>query len=125
MARYFENFPTIEYNGRRVKDITRRNNFTRNISNNPYLFMPYTVKQGQRPEDIAQSYYGSTDYIWLVYLANNIVDPYLEWPLDDYNFNQYLSRKYAAQSGKTGEDVVEWTRDPDNINNILYYYKEV
>jgi hypothetical protein len=125
MTKYFENFPTIEYNGRRVKDITRRNNFSRNITNNPYLFMPYTVRQGERPEDIAQFYYGSTDYTWLVYLANNIVDPYLEWPLDDYNFNQYLIKKYQSQSGKTGEDVVDWTRDQSISDNILYYYREV
>ena len=125
MTKYFQNFPTIEYNGRRVKDITRRNNFSRNISNNPYLYMPYTVKQGERPEDIAQHYYGSTDYIWLVYMANKIVDPYHQWPFDEYNFNQYLISKYTTQSGKIGEDVVDWTLDPEIDDNVLYYYREV
>lgn len=125
MTKYFENFPTIEYNGRRVKDITRRNNFARNISNNPYLFMPYTVKQGERAEDIAEFYYGSVDYIWLVYMANNIVDPYHEWPFDEYNFNQYIMKKYEEQSGEVGEDIVAWTRSEDNEDNILYYYREV
>lgn len=125
MTKYFESFPIIEYNGRRVKDITRRNNFTRNVSNNPYLYMPYTIQDGERAEDIAQFYYGSVDYIWLVYLANQIVDPYLEWPLDEYNFNQYLIKKYQDRSGEVGEAVVDWLRDPDVDDNVLYYYREV
>jgi hypothetical protein len=125
MTKYFENFPTIEYNGRRVKDITRRNNFARNISNNPYLFMPYTVKQGERAEDIAEFYYGSVDYIWLVYLANNIIDPYHEWPFDEYNFNQYIMKKYEKESGEIGEDIVAWTQSEENEENVLYYYREV
>ena len=125
MTKYFENFPVIEYNGRKVKDITRRNGIMRNISSDQYLFMPYTIRQGERAEDIADFYYGSTDYTWLVYLANNIIDTYHQWPFDEYNFNQYIVNKYKDQSGEIGEDVVDWTRDPDNTDNILYYYKEV
>ena len=45
--KYFENFPIIEYEGRRIRDISRRTNFVRAISNNPYLYYPYTVKEGE------------------------------------------------------------------------------
>lgn len=122
--KYFENFPTITYEGQRVKDITRRNSFSSWVASNPMLFMPYTVKEGQRPEDIAYHYYGSTDYTWLVYMSNNIIDPYHQWPMAEYDFNQYLIEKYGAESGRVGEEVVEWTKE-DNGENIIYYYKEV
>lgn len=124
MTKYFENFPTIEYEGQRVKDITRRNSFSKLVSTNPLLYMPYTVKEGQRPEDIANFYYGSTDYTWLVYMSNNIIDPYHQWPMAEADFNAYLIEKYQAESGRIGEDVVDWTRE-DNPDNIIYYYKEV
>jgi hypothetical protein len=124
MARYFEYFPTIEYEGQQVKDITRRNSFTKLVSTNPLLYLPYTVKEGQRPEDIANFYYGSTDYVWLVYISNNIIDPYHQWPMAEADFNNYLIEKYGEQSGKVGEEVVEWTRE-DNDENIIYYYREV
>lgn len=124
MAKYFENFPVIEYNGKLVRDITRRNEFLNSIRTNPYLFLPYTVKEGERPEDVAEFYYGSVDYVWLVYLANNIVDPYHEWPMDEFTFNEYLIEKYAEQSGLKGQEVVDWTR-ADIEDNILYYYKEL
>lgn len=124
MAKYFEYFPTIEYEGQLVKDITRRNSFTKIVSTNPLLYLPYTVKEGQRPEDIANFYYGSTDYVWLVYISNNIIDPYHEWPMAEADFNNYLIEKYGEQSGKVGDEVVEWTRE-DNDENIVYYYREV
>lgn len=125
MAEYFENFPTIEYQGRRVRDLTRRNKFLKNVSTNPLLFLPYTIKEGEKAEDIAYYYYGSTEYTWLVYLANNIIDPYHDWPLDEEDFNKYIIQKYAEQSGLSGYDVVAWAQDETRDDNIVYYYKEV
>ena len=125
MTKYFENFPTITYNGRKVRDITRRNNFTTSVSSNPYVYLPYTIKENERAEEIAQFYYGSVDYVWLIYMANKIVDTYHEWPLSEYDFNQYLIKKYQETSGEVGEDVVVWTQDPENIDNVIYYYREV
>lgn len=123
--KYFEKFPIIEYEGRRVRDISRRANFVRALSNNPYLYYPYTVGEGERAEDIAQFYYGSVDYVWLVYMANNIIDPYHEWPMDPQTFNDYLVEKYTEESGEVGEDVIDWTRDPLNDDNIIFYVKKV
>ena len=124
-TKYFENFPIVEYNGKKVRDITRRNNFVKNISTNPMLFLPYTVKQNERAEDVANFYYGSVDYVWLVYMANQIIDPYYEWPMDEETFNNYLIAKYGDVSGEVGDGVVDWTKDDTIDDNIIYYYKEV
>ena len=124
MAKYFQNFPIIDYEGTQVRDITRRNGFTQLVAQNPALYLPFTVKEGERPEDIADYYYGSTDYTWLVYMSNNIIDPYHQWPMAEADFNNYLIEKYGAQSGRVGDEVVEWTKE-DNGDNIIYYYREV
>lgn len=124
MVKYFESFPTITYEGREVKDITRRNQFVKMVTSNPLIYLPYTVKEGERPEDIANFYYGSTDYTWLVYISNNIIDPYHEWPMSEQDFKNYLIEKYGEASGLVGEDVVDWTRE-DNDENIVYYYREI
>ena len=123
--KYFENFPEVIYDGKLVKDITRRNRFVRGLQNNPLLYMPYTVEEGERPEDVANFYYGSVDYVWLIYMANNIIDPYHEWPLNTQEFNDMLIEKYAEASGVTGQDVLDWTRSDDTEDNIVYYYREV
>jgi hypothetical protein len=123
--KYFENFPIIEYEGRRVRDISRRSSFVRALSNNPYIYYPYTVSEGERAEEVAHFYYGSVDYVWLVYIANNIIDPYHEWPMDPQTFNDYIVEKYTEESGEVGEDVIDWTRDPSNDDNIIFYVKKV
>lgn len=125
MSNYFNNFPIINYDGVNVRDITRRNHFISPNLNNPYLFLPYTVKDGEKPEDIAYYYYGSVDYTWLVLLANNIIDPYHDWHLSEDNFNKYLMDKYKERSGKTGYEIVDWTKNETITDNIFYYYREI
>ena len=123
--KYFENFPVIEYQGRKVRDISRRASFARALANNPFMYYSYTVKENERAEDVALDYYGSVDFVWLVYMANNIIDPYYEWPMDGQTFNDYLVDKYQAQSGRIGEDVIDWTKDTTIDENIIYYVKTV
>jgi hypothetical protein len=123
---YFDKLPEITYNNVLVRDITRRVSFLRQTVENPYVFLPYTIKEGERAEDIAFHYYGSANYAWLVYLANNIVDPYNDWPMDEDTFHNYLIDKYQEQSGgKKGWDVIAWTQDQTIEDNVVYYYKEV
>lgn len=124
-TKYFENFPIVDYDGKKVRDITRRNTFVKSVATNPMLFLPYTVKQNERAEDVAEFYYGSVDYVWLVYMANQIVDPYYEWPMDEETFNKYIIAKYEEVSGQSGDDVVDWSKEEGNDENIVYYYKEV
>jgi hypothetical protein len=125
MAEYFDKFPLIQYQKMAARDLTRRANFLKSTVSNPFVFLPYTIEEDMRPEDIAYYYYGSTDYTWLIYLANNIIDPYHQWPLSQENFNKYLIEKYAAKSGKTGYEVIDWMQNETIDDNILYYYKEV
>jgi hypothetical protein len=125
MSNYFEQFPIINYNGIQARDLSRRNRLISPSIANPYLFLPYTITDEDRPEDIAYYYYGSTDYTWLVLLANNIIDPYHDWPLREEDFHKYLIKKYEQQSGKKGYDVVDWTRNETIQENIAYYTKVI
>lgn len=122
MSTYFTYFPTTPYNGVEVREITRRTNFVTNLLSNPYVFLPYTIKESEKPEDIAYNYYGTVAATWVVLLANNIIDPYTQWPMDQDKFTDYLVEKYREQSGMVGYDVVAWTQNSDLIDNILYYY---
>ena len=125
MSNYFDKMPIINYNGYQVRDLTRRNRFLPVSISNPYLFLPYTITDEDRPEDIAYYYYGSTDYTWLVLLANNIIDPYHDWPLKEDDFYQYLIKKYEKASGKKSYEVVDWTQNENLSDNIVYYSRAV
>jgi hypothetical protein len=124
MSTYFSKFPLIKYQEVFVTDITRRTNFIERNLSDPYVFLPYTVNEGEKPEDIALLYYGSVDYTWLVLLANGVNDPYSEWYMSQEEFNRYLIDKYKDMSGEQGSKVIDWLRDETNDNNIVYYYTE-
>ncbi len=100
MSDYFKLFPTTTYDSRLVTDITRRPRIVEQLATDPYAILPYVVKEGERPEDVAYYYYGDQNKVWMVYLANNIVDPYIQWPLDDQNLYYTLLKKYEI-SGLT------------------------
>ena len=42
------------------------------------------------------NYYDSVDYIWLVYLSNDIIDPVYGWHLDTREFEKYIIKKYGS-----------------------------
>jgi hypothetical protein len=102
MAFYFRPHPTIPYRIPGTKqtiaatDITRRfsvANFVRNANVN---FDEYYVQDGERPDTVAYDYYDDETMDWLVLLANEIHDPYYEWPLSYEQFNLYIAQKYGS-----------------------------
>ena len=104
--RYFNEFPVIDYNlsgvngnTKKVTDIFRRVKVRSKIANNVALFDKLDVPEGDKPEDIAYKAYGDADYFWVVCLVNNIVNRYYDWPLDEYNFQQYVADKYSNPDG--------------------------
>ena len=60
---------------------------------------------------------------WLVYFANDIVDPYTQWPKTYENFTEYFRKKYASQALPTGTDAIVWGQDATRTDNIVHWKK--
>ena len=106
MGKFFSPFPKIDYNltgvnGNTIEvtDIFRRVKVRSKISDNVILFDKYDVHSGEKPEDVAYKIYGDADYFWVVTLVNNVVNRYYDWPLDEYNFQQFVADKYSNPDG--------------------------
>lgn len=91
---YFQYFPVINYNDVNCRNIILKSKIISDVINNVDVFYPYVIKEGMRPDLIAYEQYGNPNLEWVVYFANNIVDPYYSWPLDSDNFKAYLEKKY-------------------------------
>lgn len=122
MPNYFKYFPSTVYKKYNITDISKKVNFVDEQLKNAVLMLPYTVKDGERAEDIAYYYYGTMDYFWIILMANNIQNYYEDWPMSSDNFDRYLISKYAKTSGKNGYDVISWTMNEKILDNVLYYY---
>lgn len=93
---YFKNFNTITYANNQAVDLTERVVVVNNQEKNPYIFYPTDITDGARPDQIASVAYKDPHASWLLYLSNDIVDPYYEWYLNDYQLNEFVGKKYGT-----------------------------
>ena len=105
---YFNNFPKIRYNGIVLRALLLKAHIVRSVFNRFDTYQPYTIKQGERAEHIADNLYGDCAYDWVIYFANDIYDPQFQWPLDDFEFNAYVEKKYGKAYQLTLGDIAHY-----------------
>jgi len=96
MYQFLSRFPTVIYDGKFATNITTRVKFKEIAKKRKVTFYPYTIKEGERPDQIADFYYKDPRYSWLVFLSNDIVDPYYDWYMEDNVFKDYIIKKYGS-----------------------------
>lgn len=115
--KYFELFPTIDFNGLKVKDLTRRAQFIRSIKDNAVLVGDYRVKDGETPWSLAYDFYGDSSLYWLLLHLNDIVDPFFDWCLTQPELVRYVDNLYGSAKYDTRYWVLDdriYTQDPAN-----------
>ena len=103
---YFNNFPILSYPyqiGDATKNIVARNILRRVVMSDETkasrgAFVEYHIKDGERPEHIADRVYGNPEDHWIVLLSNDIIDPYHDWYKSSAAMDEYISTKYGGFS---------------------------
>jgi len=121
--KYFANFPTISYNGQQIADLTRRVALLSRVAADPKLYYSKDVKQRQRADNVADVIYDDPYQEWLIFLANGVIDPWKDWPLDDDVFGDYVSRKYGSIAAAT--QMIDhyrnaWYDDDSRLSTAAY-----
>lgn len=118
---YFKYFPKINYkfeeNGKFTKQIVNLTvvpKIVENLKDKDGIFVDYTIKDGERPEHIAQRVYGREDLHWIILLSNQIVNPYFDWPLSNFQLNNYIEDQYKGTA----------IFFPSTINNTKFKIKD-
>lgn len=119
----FKYYPEVKYDGKLIRDFTRHISFISDLEKNPYVYLPYTLEDGDRPEDIAYHYYGDVVYTPYVLMANNVVNPYLDWLLTTEQLDKVIMNRYKEKSGKTGTEVLRWAHDATRFDNIVHFIR--
>ena len=102
MSYYFSYFPTVQHDltnvGQKVAltNIIRRFKIQSSLLTDTRVYYDYEIQAGDRPDTIADKYYGDSGYAWLVLLFNEIDDPVFGWPIFNYDFDQYIKGKYGS-----------------------------
>ena len=149
MSEYFKNMPAIYYRfdtgtshaGKKidlvhqklVTDISLRHRLKSTIKSATYTKYYYTIPDGERPDTLSYRYYGGFEYIWLIFLANNIFDPIFDWPLSQDELRKHIICKYgsldAANSGvhhyeEVIQKLVPASKGQDRIEERFYEVDE-
>jgi hypothetical protein len=102
MSEYFSYFPKIQHDltedGTFVEltNVLRRFIIRPDVQERSDVFYEYDIQAGDRPDIIAEKYYGDPDLAWLVLLFNNITDPVFDWALFNTDFDRYIRGKYGS-----------------------------
>jgi len=91
--------------------------------NSKQAYYSYVIPDGMRPDSLSYNYYDNPDYVWLIALSNQINDPYYDYPLDDYDLNNFIIQKYgsiAAAQQKILYFQTNWAIDESNISPTYY-----
>lgn len=70
--------------------------FDESVSKNLASFYPYTVSEGERADQVADTYYDNPSYDWVVYMSNGIIDPLHEWYKSEAQINDMLIKKHGS-----------------------------
>lgn len=103
---YFSKFPLVKYP---IKDgdtfrfayarnLLRRVVLSDGLKSSDSAFIEYNIKDGERPEHIAEKLYGDPTFHWLVLLTNDIIDPYYDWYKSESALQDFIQKKYGNHS---------------------------
>lgn len=95
---FFKAMPKIAYKANNktilTKDIFRRVGLDRKI-NSKLAVNAYYVKDGETPEMIANNFYSTPKYHWVILSVNEIVNVNEEWPKNQSLLFEYTESKYG------------------------------
>lgn len=115
MAKYFSLYPKVFYNNIAVTDIMVRVKARATWLSDPSIYYTYLYKDSDKPEHIAQKYYGDEDLHWIILITNNIFNPEFDFPMSTNIFPRYIEDKYkekGALINLTGMEYAQSTPDP-------------
>lgn len=115
---YFRKFPLINYRGTTSVNILSRIDLNAGVAKYYEAFYEYVLDDNTNIQNLAFDYYDDVDYDWLIYLTNDIIDPYYDVPLDSTNFTKFIKKKYGSIE-KAQLDIVSYKTNyetqPDTI----------
>ena len=74
-------------------------------------FTQYTIKNNQRPDQVALEVYGDMDLDWVVLLTNNIINLYDEWPMSEDELERYIDSEYEEDADSVHHWVTQKITD--------------
>tara|TARA_B100000131_G_scaffold276525_1_gene279759 strand:- start:308 stop:979 length:672 start_codon:yes stop_codon:yes gene_type:complete len=111
---YFSLIPDIEYDSKPIsypfsesdfiiaKNFFRRYKIDDDVFGYATFYNKYAVGDGERIENIADAYYGSPFYDWVIILTNNFINPQFSFPVNSETVRKISEEKYGEVDAYSG-----------------------
>lgn len=104
MSGFFDLFPHILYtfddpalgNFKQAVNIFVRTKMLGSVLSGTSIYYSYYIKDGDTPEIIAAKYYNDPTTHWIILYANQIIDPYYEWPLTTLELQNNMVSQFGS-----------------------------
>ena len=120
---YFQKFPKIVYDNTVAINLLVRPRLKEELKKYLSNYYYYSVKNNERPDNIASNYYKMSNLSWLIFLANDAVDPLMQWYKEDSTLQEYIAAKYGSVEdaiAKTAYYRVNWVNDTTKLSPSQY-----
>lgn len=74
------------------------------FKNDVNTFQQYVISEGEKPESVSFTMYGTVDWWWIVLLFNGVTNPFDQWPKTEEQLN-YLADRLVVERAKLPRDV--------------------
>ena len=105
---YFQELPDLLYQSNlitktssqeylRVKNLFRKVKLADQVKESATFFQRYRIEEGDRPDTVAERFYGDPRKDWIVVLTAGITNIRDEWPLSNADLYRYGQSKYGLE----------------------------
>ena len=114
MPKYTKILPQLSYNGVNISDITHRLNMLKTVEKYGTMYYSVTIAEDATPEKVAEQYYGTSDYWWIVCAINKVIDPFYDWVKRETEVYAYVNKIYDDQDEIHHWEDAEFIQYPTN-----------
>ena len=127
---YFQELPDISYPSllssrnkveRRivVKNLFKRSKLRTDLDQAITAFNYYNIKDGMRPDMVAQELYDNPELDWVVLTSSNITNIRNQWPLNHNDLQEYMLEKYGSEENIAKVHHYETRKIVDEYNRVV------
>ena len=121
---YFKHVPDIRYknpltsspnndNYVTIKNLFLRAKLRNDVFSAVTFLRSYTIKEGMRPDNVAEEIYGNSQLDWIILVTANIINVRDEWTMRSKVLYQYCEDKYGLAINDTRHHETEEVRNAE------------
>tara|TARA_B100001113_G_scaffold61796_1_gene47093 strand:- start:169 stop:915 length:747 start_codon:yes stop_codon:yes gene_type:complete len=107
-----------------IKNLFRNVKLLDYLTSSSYIFNRYSIKDGDRPDTLAERFYNNPEYDYIIVLAAKITNIRNQWPLDNRDLYEYAKEKYGLEKLNeakiiAGRKIYETVEVQDNKGRVI------